>query len=107
MRTLTLEAKHKGDKYTYILVATDDRHIPVGEADALFAQRIVACVNASEGIPTDALEAGVIEKAMSVRSGIQAIILNIQAAATTNIELDHVDLVARLTDVLGGDDGEK
>ena len=34
---------------------------------------------------------------------VAAIILNIHEAAADGIGLDHVDLVARLTDILGGD----
>ena len=95
---------------------------------------------ACKGISTDALEDGIIEKAMRARADleliqkdvdliapkevkrlrglakdwndrnnwlrgkVQDIKLNVQAAADANVELDHVDLVSRLTEILGGDD---
>ena len=58
----------------YEVIRKDDRLVavvPHGEGDALEdARRIVAAVNAVEGIPTDALEAGVIRELLEVLDDI-------------------------------------
>src|SRR5690606_40830338 len=58
----------------YEVIRKDDRLVavvPHGEGDALEdARRIVAAVNAVEGIPTDALDAGVIRELLEVLDDI-------------------------------------
>lgn len=46
----------------------------VAFADKATAQRVVACVNACEGIPTNELEAGIVDHAMHFAEGEDSLV---------------------------------
>ena len=60
------------DKILVAQLAGGDLRIP-GRTKAATARRIVACVNALRGIPTDSLEDGIIEKAMRAMIDLERI----------------------------------